>query len=78
MISSTSLTLALNLVADEMCGGRAPNEIVCLCTHCYNDADPLWNWAAHRAPDHAECLTCGRSGRAADGLLYAVRPRGGQ
>lgn len=75
MQTAEVVALAVNVVADEICGGRSPNEIALLCCHCYNRQDPQWTWAAHRAPDHATCSCCGRSGRAADGMLYAVRPR---
>jgi len=75
-VAPMSVALAVNLVADELCGGRCEREVQLLCCHCYNRLDPKWEWAAHRAPDHAACLECGRSGRAADGMLYVVRPRG--
>lgn len=70
-MNSLSFTLTFNVVADALCGGYAPREVVCICCDCANERDPHAEWSYHRAPDNSECLYCSGT----DGFVYAVRPR---
>jgi hypothetical protein len=74
--TSIATAFAIEEIADQMCGGRAPNKIVVMCCCCYNEADPNWEWSVHRAPASAECMRCTDDVRWAEGMLFVVVPKG--
>lgn len=76
MNRATALAIAVNLIAEQLCGGDPPNVVRCMCTYCLEEIDPRAELSVQRAPDNGECLRCGDPVRERmGGLVFVTTPR---
>lgn len=70
-MNTLALLAVVNTVAEQT---GAKHRYVAWCVCCVNERDPKWELPARRAPDNAQCFSCGIPAREREGMCFVLVP----